>query len=67
MKRCWMALVLAAALGGSAIGQGCSQCKESVGQTPAATQRAYRRGIGVMMAAAMIACGATVVMVRRYR
>jgi hypothetical protein len=60
-------LALALALGGTARAQGCSQCREAVGQTPNATQRAYRHGIEVLVAAAVCVCGATAVVVRRFR
>jgi hypothetical protein len=60
-------LALVLALGGSAHAQGCSQCREAVGQTPSGTQRAYRHGIEVLVAAAVLVFGATVVVVRRFR
>lgn len=66
MKWVW-GLLLAMALGGTARAQGCSQCREAVGQTPAQTQRAYRRGIFVLVAAVGCLCGATVVVIRRFR
>ena len=47
--------------------QGCSQCKESVGQTPARTQKAYRESIALMVVAAGCVCGATFVVTRRFR
>jgi hypothetical protein len=67
MKRWLPVVLLAVALGADARGQGCSQCREAVGQTPAATQRAYRRGIGVLLAAVACVCGATVVVIRQFR
>jgi F0F1-type ATP synthase membrane subunit c/vacuolar-type H+-ATPase subunit K len=67
MKGWWLGIALGLALCGSAGGQGCSQCRESVGQTPERTQRAYRRAIVVMVVAAGCVCGATVMAVRRFR
>ena len=54
-------------IAGSARGQGCSQCREAVGQTPARTQHAYRAGIIVLATAATCVCGATALVIRRYR
>jgi hypothetical protein len=51
----------------SAKAQGCSQCREAVGQTPARTQQAYRRGIEVLVLAAGCVCAATMVTVQRFR
>ncbi len=63
-----MLLTLGMVLGTApASGQGCSQCRESVGQTPLRTQRAYREGISVLVVAATFICGATVLMIRRFR
>ena len=47
--------------------QGCSQCREAVGETPAATQAAYRRAIGVMVAAGATVFAAALVTFRRFR
>jgi hypothetical protein len=58
-------LFLAFSLG--ARGQGCSQCRDQVGQTPERTQQAYRRGIGVLIAAVGLVCGATVLVARTFR
>jgi hypothetical protein len=52
---------------GAARGQGCSQCRESVGQTPERTRLAYRRGIEVLVGAVVCVAGATVVVVRKFR
>jgi hypothetical protein len=60
-------VIFGAVLMGSAYGQGCNQCRESVGQTPLRTQAAYRHGIEVMVAAAACVCGATVLVARRFR
>jgi hypothetical protein len=46
--------------------QGCSQCREAVGQTPARTQAAYRRGIVVLMVAGLSVFGAGLVAIRRF-
>ncbi len=67
-----MKLVCVAVVGvglcfGAARGQGCSQCRESVGQTPERTRLAYRRGIEVLVLAVGCVAGATVVVVRRFR
>ena len=50
-----------------AFGQGCSQCRESVGQTPLKTQQAYRRGIAVMVVAGAAVFAGTLVGVRKFR
>jgi hypothetical protein len=51
----------------SAYGQGCSQCRDNTAATPPATQRAYRRAIGLMMAAGGGVFLGTVWMLRRRR
>ncbi|ADW68553.1 hypothetical protein [Granulicella tundricola] len=48
-------------------GQGCSQCREAVGQTPARTQVAYRRGITFMMLAGAGVFAGAVLAMRRFR
>jgi hypothetical protein len=55
------------ALGPAASGQGCSQCAEAVGQTPARTQMAYRRAIAVLVVAGATVFGAGLVVLRRFR
>jgi hypothetical protein len=62
-----LALLLAALSTATAHPQGCSQCREAVGQQPAATQKAYRDGIFVLLGAVALVCGATVVVIRRFR
>jgi hypothetical protein len=47
--------------------QGCSQCREAVGETPAATRAAYRRAIIVMVAAGTTVFAAALVTFRRFR
>ena len=47
--------------------QGCSQCRESVGQTPARTQTAYRRAILLMLAAGATVFTGGLVALRRFR
>ncbi len=47
--------------------QGCSQCREAVGQTPARTQRAYRRAITLMTFAGGTIFVGSIVAFRRFR
>jgi hypothetical protein len=47
--------------------QGCSQCRESIGQTPIRTQIAYRRAITLMVIASGSVFTAGVVLLRRFR
>lgn len=47
--------------------QGCAQCRESIGQTPARTQQAYRHGIEVLVLAAGTLFIASIVVIRRFR
>ena len=47
--------------------QGCSQCRESVGQTPARTQTAYRCGILLMVVAGATVFSAALFTLRRFR
>ena len=47
--------------------QGCSQCREAVGQTPARTQTAYRRGILLMVLSGATVFSVAVFTLRRYR
>ena len=61
------AALLFAVLTVSSYGQGCSQCREAVGQTPARTQQAYRRGIAVLMVAGIALFAGTIAGVRRFR
>jgi predicted RecA/RadA family phage recombinase len=67
MKRLLLGAMLSIAISAAAHGQGCSQCRDQVGQTPQRTQQAYRRGIVVLIAAVGVICGATVLVARRYR
>jgi hypothetical protein len=64
--RCFLFLAVCT-LAPEARGQGCSQCREAVGQPPARTQQAYRRGIEVIVLAAGGVCAATVLVARRFR
>jgi hypothetical protein len=61
------AVLLAAPAAQTAQAQGCSQCREAVGETPAATQAAYRRAIAVMLAAGTTVFAAALVSFRRFR
>jgi hypothetical protein len=65
----WLCLVLllTGISAGTAHAQGCSQCREAVGQQPVATQKAYRDGILVLLGAVAAVCGATLLVVRRFR
>ena len=57
----WLAgAALGLVMTAGAAGQGCSQCREQVGQTAARTQQAYRRGIGVLMLGVGCVAGAMV-------
>ena len=47
--------------------QGCSQCTQAVGQTPPATQDAYRRGIIVLVLAAGGVFTSALVVLKRFR
>jgi hypothetical protein len=47
--------------------QGCGQCRESVGQTSARTQTAYRRAILLMLAAGTTVFTGGLVALRRFR
>ena len=47
--------------------QGCSQCGEAVGQTPARTQGAYRKAILVLMFAGGGVFTAALVALKRFR
>ena len=47
--------------------QGCSQCRETMGQAPARTQNAYRRAIILMVVAGSSVFGAGLVALRRFR
>jgi hypothetical protein len=60
-------LFLAAAIAVPAHPQGCSQCSEAVGQTPARTQSAYRKAIILMVVAGASVFGAAVILLKRYR
>ncbi len=51
----------------SASAQGCSQCRETVGQTPVRTQTAYRRAILLMVFAGGSIFTAGIFVLRRYR
>ncbi len=55
------------ALSATAHPQGCSQCKESIAQSPPATRRAYRNAIATLTLAATGVCTATALCLRRYR
>jgi len=62
-----MGLFLAVCLAHPAHSQGCSQCREAVGQTPARTQTAYRRGILIMVSAGATVFAAGLITLRRFR
>ena len=47
--------------------QGCSQCREAVGQTPARTQAAYRRAIALMVVAGSSIFTAALFTLKRFR
>jgi len=47
--------------------QGCSQCRDAVGQTPAQTQTAYRRAITLMVVAGATVFAAGMVTLKRFR
>ncbi len=47
--------------------QGCNECRETIGQTPARTQSAYRRAILLMVVASGTIFTAGVVILRRFR
>ena len=47
--------------------QGCSQCRETVGQAPPRTQTAYRRGIAVLGLAATGLFATTLLVGRRFK
>ena len=62
-----LALMLMMACAGTARAQGCSECREQVGQSPARTQTAYRRAITLMVVAGGGIFAAGVVAMRRFR
>ncbi len=47
--------------------QGCSQCREAVGQAPARTQAAYRRAIALMVVAGSGIFTAALFTLKRFR
>ena len=59
--------VLALLLPATAHSQGCSQCRETIGQTPAKTQTAYRRAIVLLVVAGGGVFGAALVALKRFR
>ena len=65
MKLLALALLLGCAP--AAHPQGCSECREQVGQTPMRTQKAYRRAIGLMVVAGGGVFAAGIVAMRRFR
>ncbi len=67
LKYAFFAVVLAAFVCIPANPQGCAQCRETVGQTPAQTQTAYRRGIIVLVASSALVFGATLLTLKRFR
>lgn len=62
-----LSLGLLAALPGTAHGQGCSQCRDTVSQTNPVVQSSYREAILVMIAAASTVSGAAFLVLRRFR
>ncbi|MBS1815676.1 MAG: copper resistance protein CopC [Acidobacteria bacterium] len=47
--------------------QGCSQCRDSVAQTPAAVRAAYRQAIGMMAGGAVALFTGVFLVARRFR
>jgi GTP cyclohydrolase I len=47
--------------------QGCAQCRESLGQTPARTQQAYRRAISLMVASGAAVFTGAFILLKRFR
>lgn len=60
-------LVSALLVAGMARGQGCSQCRDNVAQTPPGVQASYRDAIGVMMGGVSVVLGAGFWVFRRLR
>jgi len=60
-------LLSALSLANPARSQGCSQCREAVGQTPARTQTAYRNAIILMLAAGSIVFAGALLTLKRFR
>lgn len=60
-------ILLALTFSNQAHPQGCNQCRESVGQTSASTQQAYRRGIIVLIAGTSTIFLAVGILIRRFR
>jgi hypothetical protein len=60
-------VLLLACLPTPARAQGCSQCTQAVGQTPAQTRSAYRRAITVMVVAGAGIFSAGIIVMRRFR
>jgi hypothetical protein len=67
MRRLVLLAVLTGLSAMPATGQGCSQCREAIGQTPARTQAAYRRAILVLVGAGATIFTGVVVALRRFR
>ena len=67
MKRALLVLALLGAGAPTVHAQGCSQCREAIGETPAATQAAYRRAIAVMLVGGGTVFAGALVMFRRFR
>ena len=67
LHRAWLVLLLCLLSVSYAGAQGCSQCREAVGQSPAAVQRGYRRGILCMVIAAGTLGTASALTLRRFR
>lgn len=51
----------------AAFGQGCSQCRDTVAQTPPGVQASYRDAIGVIMGGVSVVLGAGFWVFRRLR
>ncbi len=60
-------LILLSSLAIPAHPQGCSQCRDAVGQTPARTQSAYRNAILLMVLAGATVFSVTVITLKRFR
>jgi hypothetical protein len=53
--------------GNSLYGQGCSQCRDNIQQTPARVQAAYRQAITLMAGTALVLFVGVLVVARRVR
>ncbi len=60
-------LCIAILLPATALAQGCSQCAQTIGQTPPSTRAAYRKAIIVMVIAGTTVFAAGIIAIRRFR